>query len=386
MAKGAGTAEELPRSFFLLIKPISFHCNLRCRYCFYLPKEELYGPGMHRMTRETLESATRNYLAQPLESYSFGWQGGEPTLMGTDFYREAIRLQQKYSPGDAEIGNSLQTNGTLLDDEWGKFLHEKQFLTGISIDGPAKLHDRFRKDANGRGSHSDVIRGLKVLRRHHVEFNVLTLVSASNQDHPVEVYRYLGELGIRYQQYIECVETDAEGKRKPFALSPGKWGEFLCRIFDEWYPRDVHRISIRLFDSIVSRLATGIPSVCSMGGNCCSYLVLEHNGDVYPCDFHVREALRLGNIRETDFGALRDLPCYREWGKIKEPHSQKCLDCRFLPLCMGDCPKNRRNLKSLLCEDWRVFYTHTIGRFEELASRVRFRASGEAPGLSSGNL
>ena len=364
-------------SFSLLLKPASFDCNLRCRYCFYLPKETVFGSGIHRMDRATLEAVVRNYLAVPMEHYTFGWQGGEPTLMGIDFFREAVRLQRASASGGA-ISNALQTNGTLLDGEWGKFLRENRFLVGISIDGPEKVHDRFRIGADGRGSHAAVMRGLSALKKNRVDFNALTLVSAANQDRPVEIYRYLRELGVAFHQYIECVEFDREGRRQPFALAPGKWGEFLCRIFDEWYPADTGTVSIRLFDSIVSRLATGIPTVCPMGGNCCNYLVVEHDGSVYPCDFHVRPELRLGNVRESGFEALRSLLEYRRWGEIKDPRSEKCSRCRWLPLCMGDCPKNRTAAGSALCEDWRLFYSHTIERFEQLASGLR-RAAG-APG------
>lgn len=318
------------------------------------------------MSSETLENVVREYLSCPMECHTFGWQGGEPTLMGVEFFREAIRLQKKYACGN--IANSLQTNGTLLNDEWGKFLHDNHFLVGVSIDGPPGLHNRFRLRTDGGGSHAEVVRGIEVLKRHKVAFNALTLVSASNQAHPVEIYQYLKGLGISFHQYIECVEFDGGGKRRPFALAPGKWGEFLCRIFDAWYPHDTRNISIRLFDSILSRLITGIPTICPMGGNCCNYLVVEHNGDVYPCDFHVRPELRVGNIRDTGFGKLRTSPWYREWGKIKEPHSTKCSECRFLPLCMGDCPKNRQAGMSTLCEDWRLFYSHTIERFEKLAA------------------
>lgn len=369
-------------TFSLLLKPASFDCNLRCRYCFYLPKEELFGPGVHRMDFGTLEAVTRSYLALPMKRHTFGWQGGEPTLMGVDFFREAVKLQKRYSVGGCRrIENALQTNGILLDDEYCKFLHENRFLVGISIDGPENLHDRFRRHADGRGSHREVMRGVELLKRHWVEFNALTLVSAANQDHPVEIYRYLKSLGIRFHQYIECVEFDGEGKRQPFALSPGKWGEFLCRLFDEWYRFDTRTVSIRLFDSILSRLVTGIPTICPMGGNCCNYLVVEHDGNVYPCDFHVFPELRLGNIHESGFAELRELPRYRSWGMIKDPHSEKCSSCRWLPLCMGDCPKNRTKAGSTLCEDWQLFYTHTIERFESLAAEL----SRQSPGTPGRN-
>ena len=363
-------------SFSLLLKPASFDCNLRCRYCFYLAKEKWFGAGVHRMTPGTLEAVIRNYLAQPMARHSFGWQGGEPTLMGVPFFREAVRLQRQYAAG-GEVANALQTNGTLLDDEWGAFLHENRFLVGISLDGPAPLHDRFRRHrGGGSGSHREVERGLAVLKRHQVEFNVLTLVSAANQDRPEEIYGYLRELGVVFHQYLECVEFDRRGRLQPFALRPGKWGEFLCRLFDAWYPADTGRVSIRIFDSILSRLVTGIPTLCSMGGNCCNYLVVEYDGSVYPCDFFVRPEHRLGQIAETGFEVLRARPAYRRWGEIKNPRSDRCAACRWLPLCMGDCPKNRTAAGSELCADWSVFFEHTIARFEILASAISRQRQG----------
>jgi len=322
------------------------------------------------MDSNTLEKFTKEYLRMPMDAYSFAWQGGEPTLMGVDFYRQALKFQRKYHRGGT-ITNVLQTNGTLLDDEWGELLHKNQFLVGVSIDGPGKIHNYYRQYADGRGTHAEVLRGLNVLKKHNVEFNVLTLISAGNQDHPIEIYRYLrDELGVKYQQYIECVEFSPDRSILPFSVTPGKWGEFLCQIFDEWYAKDTRTVSIRLFDSILSRLVTGVPTICSMNGNCCNYLVVEHNGDIYPCDFQVQPELFLGNIKEHGFSEIRVSPRYQNWGALKDPHSARCSACRFLPLCMGDCPKNRNGAESVLCEDWQIFYAHTIERFEQLASQL----------------
>ena len=358
-----------PPSFSLLLKPASYSCNLRCRYCFYLPKERMFGPGAHRMSPGTLEAVVSKYMACPMPVHAFAWQGGEPTLMGVDFFREAVRLQRRQSRG-GECTNALQTNGTLLDDEWGQFLREHAFLVGISLDGPEALHNRFRLRADGVGSYAEVLRGLEVLKRHGVAFNALTLVSAANQDHPEDVYEFLKERGVAYHQYIECVEFDERGLRRPYSLSPGKWGEFLCRLFDAWYPGDTRSVSIRLFDSILSRLLTGVPTMCPMSGHCCNYFVVEHDGGIYPCDFHVRPDLRIGNILETDFPTLWQSPLYQRWGDGKDPRRAECSACRYLPLCMGDCPKNRREGCSALCEDWKMFYSHTIERFEILARQL----------------
>ncbi len=352
--------------FSLLIKPASGDCNLRCAYCFYLGKSALFGGGNHRMSATTLETLTRNYFACSQPSYTFAWQGGEPTLMGLDFFREAVRLQKKYLPPNAQCANAFQTNGTLITEEWARFFHDEKFLVGISIDGPQALHDLRRRNAHNAGSHAEVMRGLDLLKQHNVEFNVLTLVSASNVSHPRDVYRYLRDLGVTYHQYIECVEFDAAGKPQPYALQPGQWGEFMCALFDEWVARDTRKISVRLFDSILSRLATGVPTLCPMSGNCCNYFVVETNGDVFPCDFHVEPRLRLGNVARDTFATLLESPLYQQFGRGKDPRSATCSACRFLPLCMGDCPKNRNASGSFLCADWKRFYGHTIERFEQL--------------------
>ena len=287
--------------------------------------------------------------------------------MGLKFFQEAVRLQKQFLPAGATCSNAFQTNGTLLTDEWAQFLHDEKFLVGISIDGPQAIHDQRRKHGSGAGSHAEVMRGLENLQRRNVDTNVLTLVSASNAGQPLEVYRYLRGLGAMYQQYIECVEFDVGGKPQPYALQPGQWGEFLCAVFDEWFSHDTRRVSIRLFDSILSRLATGVPTVCPMSGSCCNYFVVETNGDVFPCDFHVEPELRLGHVSDG-FDALGKSSLYEAFGRGKDPRSATCSACRFLPLCMGDCPKNRKNSNCFLCADWKRFYSHTIERFERLLS------------------
>lgn len=360
-------------AFSLLIKPASCDCNLHCNYCFYLQKEKIFGKHTHRMSEDTLECLTRQYLRLPLATYTFDWQGGEPTLMGLPFFKRAIQLQKQVAPPNATIQNAIQTNGTLINDDWATFLHDNHFLTGISIDGPAKLHNMFRKTADGRNSHEAVIKGLKALQRHDADVNALTLISAANQGAPVTVYNYLRELGVNYHQYIECVETDTHGKPLPYALKPGQWGDFLCAIFDEWFKNDIGKVSVRLFDSIVSRLVTGAPTICPMNGNCCNYLVVEHDGSVYPCDFNVTPELKLGSIHTATFHELTTKQDYLAWGTQKQPKNNDCHGCKWLPLCMGDCPKNRRHATSFLCNDWKQFYQHTIQRFELLASSITAR-------------
>ncbi|MBN1865326.1 MAG: anaerobic sulfatase maturase, partial [Victivallales bacterium] len=297
------------KPFSLLVKPASYGCNLRCRYCFYLGKRELFGAD-HMMRPEILERMISSFMRLDMPSHSFGWQGGEPTLMGLDFFKSAVRLQQAHGLPGALVSNGLQTNGTLLDDKWGEFLHEYKFLVGISIDGPADVHDRNRVDASGNGSHAKVMGALDVLKRNNVEFNVLTLVTSANIGDPELIYDYLKELGVNYHQYIECVEFEKDGALSDFSARPELWGEFLCRIFDKWYPRDVHHVSVRLFDSILAKLTDNVSNVCSMGTDCREYFVVEHNGNVYPCDFFVLPEYKLGNIMENSWKEMQDSGLY----------------------------------------------------------------------------
>ena len=324
------------------------------------------------MDSATLEAMTRKYLAVEMPEHTFAWQGGEPTLMGLPFFKEAVRTQKKFRSARSAVSNAIQTNGTRLDDAWCAFFRENNFLVGLSIDGPAEVHDRYRVNATCQGSHSATLRGAAALAKHGCDFNALTVVSAANQDRPEEVYRYIKELGIFFHQYIECVEFGADGGLAPFAVRPEKWGEFLCRVFDEWFAAgDCGRVSVRLFDSVVSRLVTGVPTMCPMAGDCRNYFVVECDGSVYPCDFHVSPEHRLGNVRADGFAAISASEKYAEFGRKKRPVSPDCAECKWLPLCMGDCPKNRPHAKSVLCAGWKMFYSHTIDRFETLAAHIK---------------
>ena len=364
----------MTRNFSLLVKPASYCCNLRCRYCFYLRKCGLFGSGALRMDELVLSTMIRKFMAIGMPVSSFGWQGGEPTLMGLDFYRRALELQRQFAKPGQRVANALQTNGTLLDDQWGAFLNANKFLVGISVDGPEGIHDMSRVWADGRGSHADVMRGMDVLKRHGVEFNVLTLVSSANQDRPLEIYNYLKSLGVMYHQYIECVEFDEDRKLSPFSVDPLKWGQLLCAVFDEWIKADTRTVSVRLFDSVLVKLLDKVANVCALGTDCRQYFVVEHNGDIFPCDFHVNPEWRLGNILAEDFGPLLDSPLYRSFGTRKRELSAKCKACEFLDICAGCCPKNRPGANpattSALCEGWKLFYGHSLERFKALAADI----------------
>lgn len=366
------------RPFSLLVKPISADCNIRCEYCFYLEKASLYPEApRHRMSDTVLETMIRTYLQTPQPAWSFGWQGGEPTLMGPSFFQRILELQEKHAPPGARIANGLQTNGTLLDDTFARVLAEGSYLVGISIDGPAGMHDRYRRSAADRGTHAEVLRGLEALRRNKVEYNVLTLVSRANVDKPREVYRYLRELGVDYHQYIPCVEFEEDGSPRPYSISGEEWGRFLNGIFDEWAGTDTRRVSVRNFDALLSIMVQNTPVVCTNGTHCRQYFVVEHNGDVYPCDFFVQPDKRLGNVMHDHFAQLWRAPRFRAFGRAKKEWNSACDACEFLRYCAGDCPKNRYSngedptQLSVLCAGWRLFYDHTLDEFKTLARSIQ---------------
>lgn len=363
------------KPFSLLVKPASFGCNLRCKYCFYLQKEKFF-PGKHMMTLEVLEKMISSFLAVDMPNHSFGWQGGEPTMMGLDFFKKVVEFQQKFGRNGTNVSNGLQTNGTLLDDEWCKHLAEYNFLVGISIDGPPEIHDKNRLTVNGKGSHALVMKGLEAMRRNNVEFNVLTLVTSANINSPVAIYNYLKELGVNYHQYIECVEFDDKGNLTEFAAQPELWGEFLCKIFDEWYEKDRYTVSVRFFDSILMKLVDNVANSCIFDTDCRQYFVVENNGNVYPCDFFVLPEYKLGNIMENTWEEMAESSLYEKFGARKNQWNKKCETCKFLKICFGCCPKNRPDhgsdptALSILCRGWEMFYEHTMPKFKSLANQI----------------
>lgn len=378
------------KPFSLLVKPAGADCNLRCRYCFYLDRYDLHPASSRpRMTETVLERMICSFMAVPQPVYSFGWQGGEPTLMGLDFFRLVTDLQKRYGLPGAQVANGLQTNATLIDDAFASHLAAYGFLVGVSLDGPPELHDPNRRTVADRGTHADVLRGIQVLRSNHVEFNVLTLVNRLNGQAPERVYDYLVEQGVKFHQYIECVEFDKDGELLPFSLDGDAWGEFLCRLFDRWYPDDVYTVSVRLFDSIIWRLVEGQANCCTFDRDCRQYFVVEHNGDIYPCDFYVYPELCLGNVMDADWKAIQGSKAYTAFGSRKGNRHRDCVLCDFAWVCAGDCPKNRmghvagRDSTSLsvLCSGWRRFFAHALPRLRQLAAAYKKRHLAKTPGV-----
>ena len=365
------------KEFSLLIKPASDDCNMNCSYCFYLEKSSLYPKDrVHRMDNNTLESMISSYMKTPQNCYAFGWQGGEPTLMGLEFFKKVVELQKKYGRVGSIVSNGLQTNGTLIDEGFAKHLSQYKFLVGVSLDGPEYIHDHYRKTAGGKGTFKDVFRGIKILKRNNVEFNILVLVNYFNVKKAREIYDFLVDSGFYYHQYIPCVEFDSSGNLEPYSVNGGQWAQFLMEIFNRWYPEDVYKVSIRLFDSIMNNLAGEKATICHMEDNCSQYLVVEHNGDVYPCDFFVREDLRLGNINDTSFEKLMISQIYTDFGNKKSSYSFLCDSCQYLSLCYGDCLKHRKYIPgklmklSSLCSGWKEFYKYSLNIFEQIAEAV----------------
>jgi uncharacterized protein len=367
------------RPFSLLVKPAGPDCNLLCKYCFYLRKQKLYPKtNNHRMSLATLESMISSYMQTEQPQYAFGWQGGEPTLMGVDFFKKAIEFQKRHGKPGASIANGLQTNGTLIDDDYARLFAKYNFLIGVSLDGPATIHNQYRLNSNLQGTHSKVLKGIRTLKNHNVEFNILVLVSQANVRHAKEVYRYLVDQGLYFHQYIPCVEFDAKGNLSPFSISDVEWGNFMCELYDEWHQTDTRKVSIRHFDSIVNYMVNGEKNICMMGTNCCQYFVVEHNGDIYPCDFFVKDSLKIGNISNTTWQEAQSSNIYTNFGKQKCDWNKLCNDCKYISLCAGDCLKHRINAVNImpsqlstLCAGWDKFYQHTYDGFNSLAQSIK---------------
>lgn len=390
----------------VLAKPTGAACNLDCTYCFYLSKELLYDHGSQMMSEGDLRTYLENLFAsQPDGPVEVAWQGGEPTLRGLAFFRRAVAMAgQLHQPGQ-HVRHALQTNGTLLDDEWGAFLAENEFLVGLSMDGPAHLHDTYRVNRAGRGSHEQVLRGWDVLTRHGVDVNVICTVHAGNQDHALEVYRYFRDiLGARYLQFIPVVErvptaqlrvaeagwrTGPTGPRTILyqqhgtsvtsrTADPHAYGRFLVAIFDEWLTRDVGTVFVQDFDVMLGNLF-GQYSLCVHSPECGKAIAVEHNGDVYSCDHYVEPDYVLGNISTDSLANLVSSPQQREFGRSKRTGlPEQCRECPVRWACHGGCPKDRFAVTAdgepglnYLCAGYLTFFTHAQPAMVEMGQLLR---------------
>ncbi len=369
----------MAKPFTLLIKPAGADCNIACQYCFYACKSEFFGGKVHRMSDAVLEHLVKSYLKCRFEQSSFAFQGGEPTLMGLDFYKRLVELQARYAAPGQAVTNALQTNGILLDDAWGRFLAEHKFLTGISLDGPKAYHDRYRRDRAGNGTFDRVMAGIEACRRNKADYNILVLLNNHNVEHPDELFDFFTGLGIQFLQFVPCVEqaVDDPTKAAPFSITPESYGRFMSRIFDRWLDYGVQKLSVRLFDSMLSYLLGGPQTECTFGRRCTDYIVIEHNGDAFCCDFYVAGDTRLGNIMETPIEQLAGGEIKRNFNRKKTEIDNKCLVCRYLDICRGGCPKDRAMLTgthkvpSYFCEGYKLFFDHALPRLRAIAQNYQ---------------
>ncbi len=362
----------------LLIKPAGPDCNLDCTYCFYLVKEELFGPGTHRMSLETLEAVIRQAMEEGGPQITFAWQGGEPTLMGLPWFEKAVSFQERYGAGKT-VGNGLQTNGLLLDSAWMKFLRERRFLVGLSVDGPAHVHDRYRISRGGRGSFKTVAEKARLLLGEGVLTNALSVVTDYSAEYTDEIYASLKGLGFRFMQFIPCVErsTHDPSELAPYSVSADSYGRFLVRMFDLWlddFVDGVPTTSVRYFDSVFHKYVGMSAPDCTLGRTCGTYLVVEHDGDVYSCDFFVEPRWRLGNVLTDRFCEMLNSRLQTEFGERKADLPAKCRSCRWLRNCRGGCTKERDEGgadPSHFCRSYEMFFEHADAKIVDLALRWR---------------
>ena len=376
------TFAPFARPMYVMLKPVGSKCNLDCDYCYYLEKAILYGRKNKLMSEELLERFIQQYIeSQTIPQIMFTWHGGETLMRPLSFYKKAVELQKKQA-GGRQIDNSIQTNGTLLNDEWCAFFKENNFLVGISIDGSQDFHDEYRRDKMGRPSFHRVMKGIQLLQKHGVEFNCMAVVNDYNVDYPLEFYGFFKEIGCQYIQFTPIVErlhkntpglklATAQEKGDdlelaPFTVDAGKWGDFLCAIFDEWVKQDVGKIFIQLFDSTLANWVGVQPGVCTMARTCGHAGVMEFNGDVYSCDHFVFPQYRLGNIYSRTLTSMMYSEEQLKFGNDKfDSLPQQCLECDMLFACYGECPKNRfikdkygNDGLNYLCKGYYKFFSH----------------------------
>ncbi|GDX04454.1 anaerobic sulfatase maturase [Buttiauxella sp. A111] len=385
----------MSRPFHLMAKPVSYQCNIACDYCFYLEKEQgTLKPkkAARHMDDATLEAYVRQYIdANPGQDIEFTWQGGEPTLAGIAFYEKALQLQKKYA-GGKRISNSMQTNGVLIDEQWAEFLARHRFLVGLSIDGPAWLHDRYRKTRSQQSVFDKVTRAMALLRQYNVDVNVLTVVNNVTAEHPQEIYRYLSqELKAEFIQFIPAVEQrpvnekfgellypqTLEGRSvTEWSVSGEQWGKFINGVFDLWVRQDVGRVYIQMFDSALAAWLGEKPSLCVMQSSCGFGLVVEQNGDVYSCDHYVYPEHRLGNVRRDSLAKMAGSKQQRKFGLAKTEVSAQCMQCEWRFACHGGCPKHRihksgERWHNHLCAGYKAIFSHINPYMRYMAEQIQ---------------
>ena len=375
-------ATPFAKPLYVMLKPAGAHCNLACKYCYYLEKNNLYqNSHRHLMSDEMLEQFTREYIeAQTMPQVLFTWHGGEPLMRSIDFYKKALALQKKYAHGK-QIDNVIQTNGTLLTDEWCEFFAKNHWLVGISIDGPQEYHDHYRVTPAGKPSWEKVMQGISLLKKHRVEWNAMAVVNAYNAEHPLEFYHFFRDNGCQYLQFTPIVErltehedgrtlaSLADDREIPLAdasVTPQQWGNFLCTIFDDWVRHDVGKTFVEIFDCTLANWMGVLPGICAYSKECGHAGVMEHNGDVYSCDHFVFPEYKLGNIRELSLIDMLYGEKQQTFSRLKHTSlPRQCKECDMEFACHGECPKNRFEKDkygepglNYLCQGYYQYYSH----------------------------
>jgi len=386
---------QQPPAFHVMAKPTGSACNMNCDYCFFLHKERLYPGSSFRMTDEVLELYISQYIeAQQVPEVTITWQGGEPTMMGLDFFRRSVDCARKFAPSGMRVEHTIQTNGMLLDEEWCEFLRENDFLVGLSMDGPRELHDRYRHDKRGGGSFDRVMRAARLMQENQVEFNILCTVNAANAGHPLETYRFFrDELGVNWIQFIPIVErVNHDGSTllqegdtvTDRSLDPEQWGAFLVEIFNDWLVRDVGEMHVNMFEAAFASWVGAPAMACIFDETCGNAMVIEHNGDLYSCDHFVEPGYLLGNILDTSLSTLISSDKQRRFGADKRNTLPAlCRECKWLFACGGECPKNRFVTApdgepglNFLCPGYKAFFEHVDAPMRAMADLYR---AGRSP-------
>ncbi|MEO7143363.1 MAG: anaerobic sulfatase maturase [Bryobacteraceae bacterium] len=366
-----------PRITSLLIKPASAVCNLDCSYCFYLDRDADPYKSLpaRRMTDETLERLVDTFLFYSYPNSVFAFQGGEPTLAGLNFFEKLVGLQKQYGRNGQNVSNALQTNATLLDDHWCALFHEYNWLLGVSLDGPREINDRYRFNKEGRGTFNKVMQGVETLQKNKVEFNILCVLSQANVAKPKEIYQFYRSLGIDNIQYIPLAEFNPDGTPMPFTITAEQYGRFLCDTFDLWWP-DRRKVRIRFFDNTAEALAGQKPGTCTMHETCDSYVVVEYNGDIYPCDFFVEKNWKLGNIVLDSWAEVARRTRRYSFASKKTIAHPECQVCNYQSICHGGCPKFRSGplgrFEDLdyFCAAYKMIYAKSAGPLRQEIARI----------------